>query len=143
MTFLAALPLVELVELAWQSTLKATGVPLVEQDTLGLFIHAAPAMRATLLFFAVALAPVTEELVFRGVLFRYVRGRAPRWLALAGPALLFAALHQNLASLAGLFTLGLCFSLAYERTGDLRVPIVAHGLFNLHTALLVFAGVTK
>jgi membrane protease YdiL (CAAX protease family) len=34
------------------------------------------------------------------------------------------------------------FALAYEQTGRLRVPIIAHALFNLHTILLVMAGVT-
>jgi membrane protease YdiL (CAAX protease family) len=56
------------------------------------------------------------------------------------PAVLFGAVHGNLASFAPLAVLGLVFSLAYERTGDIRVSMVAHGLFNLCTALLIFSG---
>jgi membrane protease YdiL (CAAX protease family) len=33
------------------------------------------------------------------------------------------------------------FSLAYERTGRIAVPIIAHGLFNLNTIILILAGV--
>ena len=38
-------------------------------------------------------------------------------------------------------TLAIVFALAYERTGKILVPMIAHGLFNLNTVLLVFAGV--
>ncbi|HWA11034.1 MAG TPA: CPBP family intramembrane glutamic endopeptidase [Opitutaceae bacterium] len=142
LTFLAAWPVVLLVMLIWQNGLEALGAPLEKQDSVDLFANAeGPLWVGFLLVFAVVLAPVTEELVYRGAIFRFVRGRLPRWLALVGPAALFAALHLNLASFAPLLTLALIFSLVYERTGDIRVTMIAHGLFNLNTALLIFAGI--
>jgi membrane protease YdiL (CAAX protease family) len=39
--------------------------------------------------------------------------------------------------------LAVIFSLAYERTGRIGTAIVAHALFNLHTVVLIFAGVTN
>ena len=37
--------------------------------------------------------------------------------------------------------LGIIFSLAYERTGRITVPIIAHGLFNLNTIVLILSGI--
>ena len=88
------------------------------------------------------IAPLTEELIFRAGLFRYLRTRVPRWIALLAPATIFAALHSNLVAFVPLLLLGVLFSLAYERTGRISVTIVAHSLFNLHTILLILAGVT-
>ena len=97
---------------------------------------------ATRVTSSVVVAPVTEELIFRRGLFRWLRTRLPRPAALLLPAVLFAALHANLASFPALVVLGVIFSLAYERTGRIGTSIVAHALFNLHTILLVLAGVT-
>lgn len=142
LTFLAAWPVVIVVMLVWQNGLNALGLPVEKQDSIDLFANAKePLWLAFLVSFAVVLAPVTEELVHRGAIFRYARGRLPRWLALLGPACLFAALHQNLASFAPLVALAVVFSIVYERTGDIRVTMIAHGLFNLNTALMIFAGI--
>lgn len=37
--------------------------------------------------------------------------------------------------------LAVIFSLAYERTGHIGTPIVAHALFNLNTVLLILSGI--
>jgi membrane protease YdiL (CAAX protease family) len=141
LTFLTAWPAVLLVMLVWQNGLNALGIPLEKQDAVDLFAKAKDLRwLAFLTAFAVVLAPVTEELVHRGAIFRYVRERLPRPLALLAPACLFAAFHWNLASFAPLATLAVIFSLAYERTGDIRVTMIAHGLFNLNTAVLILAG---
>lgn len=141
LTFVAAWPVVLLVMLAWQNGLSALGIPLEKQESIDLFAKAKD-LRWLLFLgaFAIVLAPITEELVHRGAIFRYARARLPRALALLGPACLFAALHWNLASFAPLAALAVIFSLVYERTGDVRVTMIAHGLFNLNTAVLVVAG---
>jgi hypothetical protein len=90
---------------------------------------------------AILVAPISEELLFRAGIFRYVRTRLPRWLALLLPALLFALLHLDVGSFVPLVTLAVIFSLAYERTGNIGTTMVAHALFNLNAAVLVLAGV--
>ena len=65
----------------------------------------------------------------------------PRWVAFTVSAGLFAALHGNWVSSLPLFVLGLVFAAAYERTGRIAVPMLAHALFNLNTLLLVLSGV--
>jgi membrane protease YdiL (CAAX protease family) len=137
-TFLIAVPLVDLTGLAWQYLMTLAGLPVERQDMIGRLVNAES---HTLLFCMILLAcvtaPIAEEMIFRAGIFRYARTRLPRWAALLVPACLFAALHQNLASFAQLAVLGVVFSLAYERTGRIGTAIVAHGLFNAHTALLV------
>lgn len=141
-TFLIALPAVFAVGLAWTTLLEAFGLPVEHQQLIDLFKKTdSPVVVGLMVFLAVVVAPVTEELIFRAGIFRFLRTRTPRWVALLVPALLFAALHGNLASLAQLAVLGIIFALAYERTGNIAVPMLAHGLFNLNTLLLLLAGI--
>jgi membrane protease YdiL (CAAX protease family) len=141
-TFAIALPLLVAVGLIWALLLQLVGLPAERQELIGLFTEAtSPLLLGSLVALASVVAPVTEELVFRAGIFRYGRTRLPRWAALLLPAVLFGALHGNLASFAQLVTLGVLFSLAYERTGNIAVPMVAHALFNLNTIALILSGI--
>ena len=125
----------------WRVVLKILGIDAPQQELIDHFVRAdSPGPLLALSFVAIILAPVAEEIVFRAGLFRYLLGRVPRWIALVLPAVIFAALHDNLASFFPLVVLGVFFALAYERTGRLIVPIVAHALFNLNTILVVLNG---
>lgn len=146
-TFLVALPLLIVAAKVWELLLTAVGLPTDRQDLIGMFAQAeSPWLLATMIALAVLVAPLTEELVFRAGLFRWLRTRIPRWAALVLPALFFASLHVNwstlhgLSSLVPLALLAVIFSLAYQRTGRIGTPIVAHALFNLNTVLLVLLG---
>lgn len=78
-------------------------------------------------------APVFEEYIFRGLLFgSLARSWAGRWggrAAVLVSAAVFALLHPPLA-LAPVFGLGLVTAFAYQRTGSLAAPIIAHALYN-------------
>lgn len=142
LTFLAVLPVVTAVSLVWTNLLSLAGVEPARQELVDLFVNAESRTTAFIMAgFAIAVAPITEELIFRAGLFRYLRTRTPRWAALGIPALLFASLHGNLAAIAPLMALGIVFALAYERTGQIAVPMIAHALFNLNTILLLLTGV--
>jgi membrane protease YdiL (CAAX protease family) len=86
------------------------------------------------------LAPVFEELMFRGLLLRSLRRRLdPEW-AIGISALLFACLHLLgdaslgvVALVPALFLLGLVSGIAAVRVGDLSVSIPLHMGFNLVT----------
>ncbi len=87
---------------------------------------------------AVVVAPLCEEFLFRG----YFYGVGKRYLGAlptaVATALLFAAVHANLASLPGLFVLALCLTAAYERTGSLLVPIGMHALYNFSSLFVLY-----
>lgn len=147
-TFLIALPVVSVANVLWLWLLEFCGLPTQEQELLRLFERThSPALLTLLIVLATVIAPIAEELLFRGTLFRYVRTRWPHWLALLAPGVVFAALHVNwrtfegLASFVPLITLALILALAYERTGRISTAIIAHALFNLHSVILLFAGV--
>ena len=143
-TVLIALPAITLLGFVWKTCLGRLGFDTPDQEMVDVFRNAgSPAELILLIALAVVVAPLTEELIFRAGLFRYLRTRLPYWVSLLAPAAVFAALHANAVAFLPLFALGVLFSLAYERTGRISVTIIAHGLFNLHTILLIMAGVTS
>ncbi|HOX55596.1 MAG TPA: CPBP family intramembrane metalloprotease [Candidatus Paceibacterota bacterium] len=79
---------------------------------------------------AVLLAPVAEEMMFRGILYPMVKHLGFPRLALWGTSLLFAAVHLNVATFVPLMVLALVLTALYERTDNLLAPIAAHVLFN-------------
>jgi len=81
-------------------------------------------------FFAVVLAPVAEEFIFRGVLFPFVKQLGWPKLAWIGVSVLFALIHGSAAIFLPLIVLALSLTWLYEKTGSLLAPIAVHSLFN-------------
>ena len=86
--------------------------------------------RVMIIVFAVAIAPVVEEFLFRFFIYGVLRRYFGRLLGVAFSALLFAAAHAHLPSFAPLFVLGSCFAIAYEWSGSILVAMTMHSLFN-------------
>lgn len=84
---------------------------------------------------AAVVAPIAEELFFRGLLQTFlVNLFARRWLAVATASVVFGAVHfAQPHAIAALILLGLLLGYAYERTGSLIPAILIHALFNLKT----------
>lgn len=80
--------------------------------------------------FAVLIAPLVEELIFRGVLYPALKQSGFRQLALWGTAIFFAVTHANLAALLPLTVLAVILTFLYETTNNLLAPILTHSLFN-------------
>ena len=82
----------------------------------------------------VIVAPLWEEIVFRGFGFRGFRSsRLGMTGAILVPALFWTGLHvqYDLYDLSFVFALGLFFGFARERTGSVTVAILLHVLNNL------------
>ncbi len=85
--------------------------------------------RALFFFVGGIVAPVAEEIVFRGVIFGYLR----RWglpAAILVSTALFAALHLPAVPVTQIVG-GIIFAVAYQTGRSLMVPIVIHVLGNL------------
>ncbi len=93
--------------------------------------------RAAVIFMAVIVAPVAEEVLFRGYFYGVMRRYGGRLPALLTSSLLFAAIHVHLPSLLGLGILAVILCLLYERTGSLWAPITMHAAFNASTIVLL------
>ena len=94
-----------------------------------------------LIFFvvmAVAVAPVAEEILFRGILYPAVKQIGYPRLAAIGTALLFALFHVNLLTFASLTVVALGLIALYEFTDNLLAPITAHAVFNASNLIMLF-----
>ncbi len=84
---------------------------------------------------AVVVAPLVEEVIFRGVLFRALADRINLSVGLVLSAAIFAVIHVEVVlsqpfALVGLFTVGFLLALAYHLTGNLMVAVLGHAVFN-------------
>ncbi|MBY0546878.1 MAG: CPBP family intramembrane metalloprotease [Candidatus Obscuribacterales bacterium] len=96
-----------------------------------------------LLFLTIAvMAPICEEIIFRGFLFGVLRKNAGTFIALMGSALVFAGIHLDKGGMLMLFAIGFVLALCYERTRSLVPCMIAHGLWNggtLVMSLVIFS----
>lgn len=83
-----------------------------------------------LFLYVVLVAPVLEELVFRGFLIpAFLKNMSPFW-AIAFSAFLFSAAHLSLSFLPVFFFMGILLGLSYFRTRSLVPGIVYHTVNN-------------
>jgi len=136
---LCAYPLVLVCMIITSGLLKDKGTPqkLIE------FFHSAVssgdyrAVTMTVIS-AVVVAPFVEEFIFRGYIYGVLRRYLGPWKGMLLASLAFAAIHLNILGFPSLFVLALCFTLAYEATGSLLVPMTMHAVFNFVNLIQVF-----
>lgn len=92
---------------------------------------------------AVVVAPIGEEIIFRGVLHRAVAEKAGFLVGAIISSALFALVHLEVIlsqpfGLVGLFVVGFLLAWAYHLTGSLIVPILGHAVYNAISVGLVF-----
>jgi membrane protease YdiL (CAAX protease family) len=88
-------------------------------------------LRILIIFLAVVIAPLLEEVLFRGLLQTVIRSYVGRpWPAVIVTSILFAMVHENLEHWPALFVLGMGLGYVYEKSGSLFQPIFMHALFN-------------
>jgi membrane protease YdiL (CAAX protease family) len=89
---------------------------------------------------AVVVAPVTEELLFRGWIYTGLRHRLGVWPALILSSAMFALAHYEDTHFYALavFPIGLALGGMRERAGSIKAPILFHAFYNLTAVLLPF-----
>jgi membrane protease YdiL (CAAX protease family) len=131
MMFVAVVPPVLLIGAIYQKLIPIFQLPAEPQHTITMLrTEADPSLLVWLMLFAVIIAPLFEEIVFRGFIYPAVKQQLGLTAAVILVSLGFAAIHLNVASFAPLFLLGICLTLAYEATGSLWTPIILHACFN-------------
>jgi hypothetical protein len=78
----------------------------------------------------VLLAPIAEELLFRGVMLRGMLRRYPERTAILASAVIFALAHGSLVRFPIILSIGVGLGWLYARSGSLWLPIAAHMLNN-------------
>lgn len=86
----------------------------------------------------ILVAPISEEILFRGLLFGWLRRGHSLMIATAVSALCFALCHFDVQLIPNLFFVGIVFAISYERTRCLVPNMIGHALHNLAMVLAVF-----
>lgn len=136
--YLAMLPPLWLISAVYQVVLQKFGCDFYLQDVAQLL--SAPAtwpVRAALFFITIIVAPVFEEIVFRGIFLPFAVRRIGFRPGIMLISLIFGGLHLHLPSFLPLFLLSITFCLAYARTRSLLVPVGMHVMFNGVTVALI------
>ncbi|MEE9199165.1 MAG: CPBP family glutamic-type intramembrane protease [Dehalococcoidia bacterium] len=115
--------------------LESLGVD-IEGATGSTFLEEGGAVLVLLSLLALAVAPVAEEIFFRGFVFGGLANRFGFWWGAAASAAAFALAHIEPIKLFPLFVLGILLAWVYYKTGSLWSSVLAH-LFNNTIALVV------
>lgn len=86
----------------------------------------------------VIVAPIVEEIFFRGLVYTYFRGQyGVRW-AIVISGLIFSAVHMSLWAFPGIFVGGMGLAYLYERSKSLYTSILAHMVWNGVVTVILF-----
>ena len=104
------------------------------EDPVALLQKQAPWL---MFFLAVLVAPIAEEILFRGFLFKLLAPYGGKFYILVS-GLLFSLFHININQIPFAFVTGVFLAYLMYRTGDIRIPIFIHFVTNLISSAGVF-----
>lgn len=90
----------------------------------------------------VVIAPVAEEILFRGYLLGKLRNHAPTWVAILVSSALFGLVHFNASVSIDTFVLGIVLAWMRIKTGSLWPAILIHMIKNGLAFYLLFINPT-
>lgn len=97
----------------------------------------------TLLIMGAVLAPISEELYYRGMIYPVFRGYVgPFWGAIIA-GILFGLVHWDLWRTIPLAVGGVILCYIYEKSGSILVSALAHGVWNGIMALIVYFSIVN
>lgn len=143
-TFIRYLPIIWIVSFAWSGFL--TGLQKLDlidafppQELIQIFNQGgSPTAIAVLVILAIILAPIVEEIIFRGGIYSFLKSQTTPVSAQIISAALFALMHGNLMSFLPLMVIGILLARIYEHSGNIVVPICFHACFNGFNLLILF-----
>ncbi|MGJ8675947.1 MAG: CPBP family intramembrane glutamic endopeptidase [Akkermansiaceae bacterium] len=94
-------------------------------------------IRIMIAVMVVIIAPIVEEVVFRGYIYPVTHRFTGRFFAAIMTSVLFGIVHFNIAALLPLVFLALILTIAYEFTKSIWTPICIHALFNASTVFFM------
>ena len=88
----------------------------------------------------ILLAPIIEEVVFRGLFYAALKSYFPWFVSLIFSSVIFSLIHENILAFTLLFSLSLLLTFIYELYGKLFYPILIHSCFNITMLFLIYFG---
>lgn len=85
-------------------------------------------------FLVVIMVPVSEEIIFRGVILHSLLPYG-RWFAIMSSAAFFAVMHGNLVAFLATFVMGFGLNCLALKEGNIYFGMIVHALFNLNSSL--------
>ena len=86
----------------------------------------------------VIVAPIIEEITFRGLFYRTLKKNYSILISSVIVALIFSIVHLNILAFTVLVTLSLFLNYIYEKYGSIFYPILLHSTFNTIMIILIF-----
>lgn len=111
-------------------TLGLLGFEMPEDELMSALASSNGFIVAALALPVIIVAPIGEELFFRGHLFRWSASRCGLAYAYVLTAMIFALSHVNPYGIPSYFTMGLILAWSYDRWRTLAVPMMAHATIN-------------
>jgi membrane protease YdiL (CAAX protease family) len=133
----AALLVVKAVSSVWGRIAYHFGIHL-QPDGLKDYPAGWPGLALALVLGAVV-APITEEIFFRGFLFRGLRKYYPFWFSSGLSALAFAAVHLVPGAIVTIGAMGFLLAWLRERSGSIWPSIAMHMINNVIYFAMRFA----
>lgn len=98
-------------------------------------------MAIPLIITLILIAPTLEELLFQGAIQKGVFRKLNPWIAIILTAVIFAGAHDITLNKAFLdrFLSGIAFGYIYQKTNDIKMPILAHSITNLLPLIIACA----
>lgn len=90
---------------------------------------------------SVVLAPVIEEIVFRGVLFPALKKRYGIVVGIFVSSFVFTLVHINPVQMLSVLPLGMYLAVMYHRTGSIYPGMILHATWNLMVLLIAQSSV--
>lgn len=85
-------------------------------------------------------SPLAEELLFRGVIYGYLRRFYDVMTAIVASSILFGVYHGNMVQALYAAAMGYLIAYAYEYFADFRVPVCMHVGMNLLSLIVSYTG---
>ncbi|MBQ3039987.1 MAG: CPBP family intramembrane metalloprotease [Clostridia bacterium] len=82
------------------------------------------------IIYTVFVAPICEELMFRGLILSALKGKAPKWAGIVAVAFVFGLIHSFPIGFIYAFSLGILLGWLYYFTNSLLPCIIVHACFN-------------
>jgi len=128
--------LILVVNLAWTPIMEVLGLseqpnvlPMFGEGVIGLLVA---------LFLGGVVAPIAEEILFRGFFYAGLRTAWGRGWAIAASSLVFALVHGFAGVIPPIFVMGLILGLVYDYTGSVWPAVILHGAVNGFSFLASF-----
>lgn len=111
----------------------------ITRNLEALSLYPEPAAIATGVLVVVLVGPVFEELIFRGLIYRWLRKHLAPAGAIIISSFLFALVHRDPTQLIQITVIGAVLAILYERTRSLSASIALHIAYNTAVMVWLFA----